>query len=1104
MSDPRHSWPAACTVITSNYLSDARVLAASYLQHHPGARFYTLVIDGLPDDSECAHPDAGVMISAEDLELPFLSDLYFKCNATELCCTAKPALIRLLFNRYKEREVIYLDSDILVMRRFDEAIGALACSNIVLTPHLLQPIPLDGRRPGDEDILAAGSFNLGFLAVRNSTVTANLLEWWQSRMQGGCIIEASGGLLTDQRWYDLVPSLFGGFTLRDETYNVAYWNLHSRRLERRGEMFTVNGRPLAFFHFSGFDAREPELLSRHQDRIGIEPGTALSALRDRYVASLKRQGFDTIRNWRYGHGRFDNGVTVSAPMRNLYNSLSDGERQAFGDPFRTAGEDSFFRWATRPDGASTLSPFLKSIYALRRDLQAAFPDVEGKHREAFLHWALTDGAKELGYDPQVMGLAATRGREVEAEPAPAFRCTIIIPAYNHAALTRDCLESVFTAASAGTDFEVIVTDDGSTDATAQLLESFGSRIRVVSHPVNMGFAHSCNDGAALASGEYLVFLNNDTAGGRGWLDALANYADEHPEAAAVGAKLLFPDNTIQHAGIAIDAEGEPRHLYAGFPGDHAVVNRSRRVKAVTGACLLVRRQDFRRAGGFDTEFTNGYEDVDLCLRLGELGREVHYCHESVLRHLEAITRDVRASDTRNRELYARRWSHRVRSDELRYYEEDQLLQIDHRPLYPIGLTVSPLLAVIDGADRDLTAARLLESRSRQVFGLMKDTIRLSVQIQEMRLRPQAFHGSDAPTPELWEAPRVEWRGTTRWLSDDPSGRLISVILPVKNGAAKLRHLLPAILSQQCRDQIEIVAVDSASTDDSVELLKQADATVIAIDPRSFNHGLTRNLAIRYAQGSIFVFLNQSTLPADEHWLANLVRPLDSDTQLAGVCGRVLPRREADVLTTREIAGNINASTERRVTCITDWEEYRSLSPEKLRLFVNFHSLSAAIRSDVFRKIPFRETMFAEDLMWGKEILEAGYRLQFEPSSLVFHSHNYTLLDTFRRNFDDGAACARIVGRRLGDGDVAPGVAHLIREDWRYLEEGRGMQGAELDQWRVTAAMKRTAQVLGHWMGVNHHWTNGGLSRLLSITEQIKAGAPTETAPPPATEVRQCE
>src|SRR4030095_12974523 len=115
------------------------------------------------------------------------------------------------------------------------------------------------------------------------------------------------------------------------------------------------------------------------------------------------------------------------------------------------------------------------------------------------------------------------------------------------------------------------------------------------------------------------------------------------------------------------------------------------------------------------------------------------------------------------------------------------------------------------------------------------------------------------------------------------------------------------MARQTRDCIEIGAVDSASTDDTVELLKGADATVIAIDPGSFNHGLTRNLATRYARGKILVFLNQSTLPADQHWLTNLVRPFHMNPSLAGVCGRMLPRADADLLTARDIDRHVNAA-----------------------------------------------------------------------------------------------------------------------------------------------------------------------------------------------------
>jgi rhamnosyltransferase len=317
---------------------------------------------------------------------------------------------------------------------------------------------------------------------------------------------------------------------------------------------------------------------------------------------------------------------------------------------------------------------------------------------------------------------------------------------------------------------------------------------------------------------------------------------------------------------------------------------------------------------------------------------------------------------------------------------------------------------------------------------------------------------------------------------------------VKNGAAKLEKLLPALLSQKTRDLVEIIAIDSASTDDSVKLLKQANATVVGIDPRSFNHGLTRNLATKYARGSFFVFVNQSTLPANENWLAELLRPFDSNPALAGVCGRMLPREDADLLNAKDIARNINATTKRVVTQITDRAAYSALGPEELRLFVNFHSLSAAIRADVFSNIPFREANFAEDLMWGKDALEAGYAIQYEPLAVALHSHNYSVLDILRRNFDDGAACHRICGRTMSEREIAPAIAHETRDDWRYLEEECHLKGSELDEWKLRAVMRRSAALFGHWMGVRHasmEKDRSGLVSILSITEQIKAGAKTE-------------
>src|SRR5262249_13959031 len=136
------------------------------------------------------------------------------------------------------------------------------------------------------------------------------------------------------------------------------------------------------------------------------------------------------------------------------------------------------------------------------------------------------------------------------------------------------------------------------DTTERLLAGYGDRIRVVVHPQNMGYGTACNNGAAVASGDYLVFLNNDTIPLAGWLDALLHYAGEQKGAGAVGSKLIFPNGTIHHCGMVLDQERQPRHIYEGFPEDHPAVNRSRRFQMVTAASILIPRSVFDQLAGF--------------------------------------------------------------------------------------------------------------------------------------------------------------------------------------------------------------------------------------------------------------------------------------------------------------------------------------------------------------------------------------------------------------------------------------------------------------------------------------------------------------------------
>ena len=305
--------------------------------------------------------------------------------------------------------------------------------------------------------------------------------------------------------------------------------------------------------------------------------------------------------------------------------------------------------------------------------------------------------------------------------------TVVVPVHGKASLTRHCLDQLLAQdLPAGT--RLLVVDDASPDDTAALLRSYGDRIDVLSLPVNVGFGAACNRGVAAARTELVVLLNNDTTPHPGWLDALLREAEEHPAAAAIGARLLHLDGTVQHAGVVFGRDRLPHHAYAGFPGDHPAVVRSRAFQVVTGACLLLRRSVFFALGGFDLRYRNGHEDVDLCLRLGEAGHEVRYCGAAVLTHLESVSRGrAGAEQSENGRLYCQTWQARVVPDDLELYADDGLLAVRYEgDTTPLVAEVAIELATLERRERGREVERLLRQRTQQVHELLQDAVRLSV------------------------------------------------------------------------------------------------------------------------------------------------------------------------------------------------------------------------------------------------------------------------------------------------------------------------------------------------------------------------------------------
>lgn len=283
----------------------------------------------------------------------------------------------------------------------------------------------------------------------------------------------------------------------------------------------------------------------------------------------------------------------------------------------------------------------------------------------------------------------------------ALVASIVIPVFNQVAYTRQCLETLYLVTDDPRGWEVIVVDDASSDETPEFLQEASQRypnLTVIQNERNLGFSGACNAGAAQARGRQIVFLNNDTLPKPGWLQALVRESAD-PKVGIVGAKLVFPADPdsgveyVQHAGIAFGPERNSLHVYKFCLSQQPFVNRTRELQAVTGAAMLVRADLFREAGGFDTAYRNGGEDLDLCFKVRAAGYSVRYCADSVVTHFESVT--VRATGQQghsaadeNYRLFLQRWGEHVHVDEASIYQADGLNMPD--PAAPRIAMVSPL------------------------------------------------------------------------------------------------------------------------------------------------------------------------------------------------------------------------------------------------------------------------------------------------------------------------------------------------------------------------------------------------------------------------------
>lgn len=237
----------------------------------------------------------------------------------------------------------------------------------------------------------------------------------------------------------------------------------------------------------------------------------------------------------------------------------------------------------------------------------------------------------------------------------------------------------------------------------------------------------------------------------------------------------------------------------------------------------------------------------------------------------------------------------------------------------------------------------------------------------------------------------------RMTSTNANHPRFSIVIPTKNGGELFRHAIEQLQRQRLWSQSELIVVDSGSTDDTVDLARAAGAKVYEIPAEKFNHGATRDFGIAHASCEYVILMVQDAIPRDLDLLGNILRPFE-DPEVVGVYARQIPQPDADLLTKRNLNNWLTGRADREVRKMESIEWYESLSPMAKYLFCNFDNVCSAIRKVVWEKNKFGKINFGEDIDWAERVLRSGYKIAYEPSSAVIHSHDRPLSYEYKRTY----------------------------------------------------------------------------------------------------------
>lgn len=314
----------------------------------------------------------------------------------------------------------------------------------------------------------------------------------------------------------------------------------------------------------------------------------------------------------------------------------------------------------------------------------------------------------------------------------------------------------------------------------------------------------------------------------------------------------------------------------------------------------------------------------------------------------------------------------------------------------------------------------------------------------------------------------------------------AVVIPTKNAMRTLPNVMRKVMLQRTPWPYEIIAIDSGSSDGTSDYLRGlAGVRLIEIAPREFGHGKTRNLGVEAADAEFIAFLTHDAEPSDENWLLNLVSSAEQDPTIAGVFGRHIAYETASPFLKSDLDKHFAGFLAHPLVVSRELDPVRYGSDEGWRQMLHFYSdNNSLLRKAVWKKHPYPNVEFAEDQIWARTVIEAGYSKAFAPDAIVYHSHDYGFVEQLRRAFDESRNFTKYFGYSLSPDPrraISTACKFAIRAFRDQLDES---YGSITIRDRLRRAGQRTALVAGHCLGANHKRLPLSISSSLSLDKKL--------------------